>query len=76
MHAACARQPLIQPPLALHISNRNACIRMAVIACFVSMYEVMGEALFNHLGTLNLLQIKLIRIYIDKHMKTLASGNQ
>jgi hypothetical protein len=50
-----------------HINNSNAVIRMAVIACFVSMHTVLGDNLFDHLTGLNVVQIKLIRIYIRKH---------
>jgi hypothetical protein len=52
--------------LKLHIGNPNAIVRMSVIDCYVELHHTLGDDLFAYLNGLNMVHLKLIRIYINK----------
>lgn len=64
--------PAFMPGLLRGFKSPSADIRKAVVFCLVDLYMAAGDALTPHLASLNVAQLKLVTIYVNRTLKAKA----
>jgi len=67
-----ASLPAFMPGLLRGFKSTSADVRKAVVFCLVDLYMAAGDSLTPHLASLNVAQLKLVTIYVNRTLKAKA----